>query len=144
MLSCLFVSSSFANTSSSSAAKNSSDRMLLLFETAAGFALFKVNKEDKLEQTNVSAHSRRPERRSSRSGAHCCCPADLPPLPAAGLCQGLRERGWRQEGALACRHTPMCQLQAKGMGASPPAAAAARLLTACCLLVLLPAHRWSS
>lgn len=28
--------------------------MLLLFETAAGFALFKVNKEDKLEQSNVS------------------------------------------------------------------------------------------
>lgn len=87
--------------------------MLLLFETAAGFALFKVNKEDKLEQTNVSAHSRRP------AVAHCCCPADLPtPLPAAGLCQGLRERGWRQEGAPVCRHTPMCQLHAKGMGAS--------------------------
>jgi hypothetical protein len=28
--------------------------MLLLFETAAGFALFKVNKEDKLEEANVS------------------------------------------------------------------------------------------
>lgn len=27
--------------------------MLLLFETAGGFALFKVNKEDKLEQANV-------------------------------------------------------------------------------------------
>lgn len=32
--------------------------MLLLFETAAGFALFKVNKEDKLEQTNVREVSR--------------------------------------------------------------------------------------
>jgi hypothetical protein len=28
--------------------------MLLLFETAAGFALFKVNKEDKLEKSDVS------------------------------------------------------------------------------------------
>lgn len=30
--------------------------MLLLFETAAGFALFKVNKEDKLEQSHVRHH----------------------------------------------------------------------------------------
>jgi hypothetical protein len=28
--------------------------MLLLFETAAGFALFKVNKEDKLQKSDVS------------------------------------------------------------------------------------------
>jgi hypothetical protein len=41
--------------------------MLLLFETAAGFALFKVNKEDKLEQTNVCADATACGRTSSRA-----------------------------------------------------------------------------
>lgn len=52
--------------------------MLLLFETAAGFALFKVNKEDKLEQANVCANATACGRTSSRA-AMTVSAADLLP-----------------------------------------------------------------
>ena len=65
--------------------------MLLLFETAAGFALFKVNKEDKLEQTNVRVVSTA-QALAALSMKSCCCCLLLLILNwfyAAGLCKGL-------------------------------------------------------
>jgi len=59
--------------------------MLLLFETAAGFALFKVLKEGKLKETEVRrGASARPSRPSHRAqAANCGC------VRSAGPLQGL-------------------------------------------------------
>jgi len=77
--------------------------MLLLFETAAGFALFKVNKEDKLEQSNVRDSAQPGE---ASEAAFNGAAADLSHgllllllLLPSGLGKGLRDAGQRQEGA---------------------------------------------
>lgn len=66
--------------------------MLLLFETAAGFALFKVNKEDKLEQANV-----RVQRSAFRGPAAAVLPtgADLLGTTALVFCRTLQRTSRR-------------------------------------------------
>ena len=56
------VESSICRKTADSAAGTENGKMvLLLVETAAGFALFKVLKEKKLKETKVSTHSVRPD-----------------------------------------------------------------------------------
>ena len=75
--------------------------MLLLFESAAGFALFKVLKEGKLKESDV------------RQGANGLisvlpsrCAGSRRALPPAGPLQGFRDIGLGAEGVCRCRAAP--------------------------------------
>lgn len=107
---------------------------LLLFETPAGFALFKVLDEGKMQDVDVRtwAHPVAPRAVS----CHCGWPAFRPLLEAAGGAASPR-------GDLGCAGTLCCRVAGSPGGAfcssaNPPSAASARLgrFSICCAYTL--------